>query len=250
MSKSHINELIKSFAEIGFPDSKSGDILVVQSSYKGLGKLNGGPQAVVNALLEVVGKNGTLIMPAYNFNCWTESHYFDAKETPSNVGVIPETFRLTPGVRRTKHPIHCLSVFGKLQHELCEMEYEHSFGEDSVFAKLLAYNAMYCTLGLGLEMPLLPCHYPEARMKVAYRRKKNFAGIYVDESGKAALKTYCFDVRALDKVPPTDMTHVLQFERGSVKKHTFSGINLYYSRAKEYYDGMISIIQERPELFF
>lgn len=249
------DDLLKSFAEIGFPRSEAGDILVIQSSYvwlafsAGLSGKKDGPQIFINALLDVIGKNGTLVMPAFNFNRWTESHYFDLKETPSDVGLIPEVFRLMPGVRRTKHPIHCLSVFGKLQNELCSMEYEHSFGEDSVYAKLLEYDALYCTLGLGLERPFLPVHYTEARMKVPYRRRKNFAGIYVDESGKASLRTYCFDVREGDRTPPTDFTHGMQFERGSVKKHSACGVDLYYSRGKEYDRDMAAIIRERPELF-
>jgi len=156
---------------------KIGDTLVVQSSYKGIGGFEGGPEALIQALLCAVGPEGALIMPAYNFTSWTQDHVFDVLETPSTrVGIIPETFRLMKGVRRTRHPIHSLSVYGKRRDELCAIDHADSFGEDSIFAKLLELNSMYSTLGTGLNMPFLPCHYTETLMKVPYRYQKFFNG--------------------------------------------------------------------------
>jgi aminoglycoside N3'-acetyltransferase len=239
--------ILEAYSNLGV---KSGDTLVVQSSFRGLSRLNCGPQEVVDSLLELVGESGNLIMPAYNFKSWTEGHYFDSKETPSTVGLIPETFRQTPGVRRTRHPIHSLSVRGPLAEELCELDDIDAFGEKSVFATLLRLNAVYSTLGLGQEMPFLPCHLAETKMKVPYRRQKLFSGIYVDSAGRPSLKTYGFHVRQLGtKQNPVEECHILLCDRKIVHEHSHNGIKVNAARAVDYHNGFVALISEKPHLF-
>jgi len=240
-------DILAAYAAIGV---KKGDTLVVQSSYKGTGGVEGGVPALVEALKQVVGEGGTLVMPAYNFTSWTEQHYFDARETPVTIGAVSEVFRLGAGVRRSRHPIHSLCVFGRLRDELCAMDYADSFGPDSVFAKLLDMNVVYSTLGTHTAMPFLPCHYPETLLKVPYRRPKMFSGVYVDEAGKAAVKTYGFHVRQVrDQPSPVYPAHVMQFERGYVKEHVHQGMSLMHARAREYHESMVALIREKPAMF-
>lgn len=240
-------DIDKAYNDIGV---KKGDVLVVQSSYQGIGGFEGGMPALLEALKNLVGEGGTLIMPAYNFTSWTEGHYFSSNETPSKVGAISEAFRQSPDVRRSRHPIHSLSIYGRHRDELCGMDYVDSFGADSIFTELLRMNVIYTALGLGTEMPFLPCHYPETFLKVPYRREKMFSGIYVDESGQPSIKTYGFHVRrAPDKPSPVYPAHVLQFERGFVREHVHQGVRLMFGRAREYHDSMIDLIREMPEMF-
>lgn len=240
--------ILEAYAEMGI---KTGDTLVVQSSFGPMKGVEGGPHAIVGALLELVGKSGTLIMPAYNFTSWTENHYFDSQETPAKgVGVIPEIFRTTRGVSRTRHPIHSLSVCGILAEELCTLDYVDSFASDSVFATLLRVDAIYSTLGLGPEMPFLPCHYTETQLNVPYRRQKLFSGIYVDSNGKSSLKTYGFHVRELGgSQNPVFDCHRILCDRKIVRENSHNGIKVNIARASDYHEGFISLIRELPKLF-
>jgi aminoglycoside 3-N-acetyltransferase len=239
--------ILEAYSSLGV---KRGDTLIVQSSFKNLASLNCSPQVLVDSLLELVGKSGTLIMPAYNFKSWTEQHYFDSKETPCTIGLIPEIFRLSRGVRRTRHPIHSLSVFGPLAEELSELDYVDAFGNDSVFAALLRVNAIYSTLGLGPEMPFLPCHLAETQLKVPYRRQKLFSGIYVDVNGKASIQTYGFHVRELGTSQnPVENCHVMLCERRLINQQIHKGIKVNAASALDYHNGFVSLIQEKPELF-
>ena len=47
---------------------EEGDTLLVHSSYKSLGEVDGGPQTVIRALEAALGAEGTLIMPTFNFD--------------------------------------------------------------------------------------------------------------------------------------------------------------------------------------
>jgi len=240
-------DIVNAYSEIGVG---TGDTLVVQSSYKGTGGVEGGVPGLIEALKAVVGNSGTLIMPAYNFTSWTEKHYFDSRETPSGIGTVTEAFRLSAGVGRSRHPIHSLCIYGRLRDELCAMDYVDSFGPDSVFTRLLDMNIMYSTLGTGTEMPFLPCHYPETLLQVPYRRQKLFSGVYVDAAGQPSVRTYGFHVRrAPDQPSPVYPAHVMQFERGVVKEHVHQGMKMMFAHAREYHDSMVDLIGERPAMF-
>ena len=238
-------DLQNSFKELGVG---RGDVLVLQSSYKGCGEIEGGPDGLIDALMDLLGPEGTLIMPAYNFTQWTSNHYFDVLETPSEVGIITEVFRNRENVGRTAHPIHSLSVWGKYKEELVNIQCSKSFGEDSVFAKLIEYNALYSTIGLGSKMPFLPCHYTEDILNVTYRRPKDFGGIYMDGNRKASLRVYSFRVRRNQKNPVYE-GHTYLLDKGKVKTYFNGDLVFCYARAKDYHQDFIEYIKEFPESF-
>ena len=43
----------------------SGDLLFLRISYKAIGRVEGGPKTFVDALLDVVGKEGTIVVTAF-----------------------------------------------------------------------------------------------------------------------------------------------------------------------------------------
>jgi len=92
---------------------RAGDTVVVHSSLKACGHIDGGADTVIDAFLEVLGKEGTLVMPALaqkNF----ETAYEDwTMDRPSDVGLITETFRLRPGVLRSDQATHSVCAYGK-----------------------------------------------------------------------------------------------------------------------------------------
>jgi aminoglycoside 3-N-acetyltransferase len=226
-----------------------GDTVVIQASVKGLGTLGKNLAQLFHAWQSYLTAEGTLIMPAHNFTSWTEDHYFDILETPSKVGFTPEFFRLQEGVRRTQHPIHSVSVWGRHQTEFCSLDYSNSFGEDSIFSKFLAYNAMYLTVGLGLEQPFLHSHYPEHIERVPYRRRKDFSGIYVGYDRVPKLATYCFDVRNFSGKTINFKTHYMMAEEGTVKSFYVGDVRVDYSRAVDYDRSLTGIIRKHPDWF-
>ncbi|HEY1904685.1 MAG TPA: AAC(3) family N-acetyltransferase, partial [Myxococcaceae bacterium] len=80
-----------------------GQVLLVHASFRALRPVEGGPRGVLAALLEVLGPEGTLVMPS-----WTgrDDLPFDRAATPASpdLGVLAETFRRLPGVKRSAHP--------------------------------------------------------------------------------------------------------------------------------------------------
>ena len=93
----------------------AGEHLIVHSSLKSLGYVEGGAPAVVEALLEVLGPEGTLMVPTFTHSA---TEYFDPLESPSKNGAITEAARLRPEARRSLHPTHAVTVIGPDAEEL------------------------------------------------------------------------------------------------------------------------------------
>ena len=78
-------------------------VLLFHASFRALRPVEGGPHGVIDALLEVLGPEGTLVMPS-----WTgrDDLPFDASTTPASadLGVLADTFWRMPGTRRSAHP--------------------------------------------------------------------------------------------------------------------------------------------------
>lgn len=96
--------------------------VLVHSSFKSLGDVEGGPDTIVGALTDFFAP-GLLVMPTHTWNVVNaKAPIFDVTDTPSNVGIIGETFRKKPGVIRTLHPTHSLAVKGQGAQEFAEGE--------------------------------------------------------------------------------------------------------------------------------
>jgi aminoglycoside 3-N-acetyltransferase len=107
-------ELIKEFEAIGI---KKGETLLVHSSLSKIGYVENGPKDVVEALLEVVGENGNLLMPnspnaKFQIDYIRELDFFDVKNAISKLGGISEYFRKLPKAQRSAHPTEPVSCIG------------------------------------------------------------------------------------------------------------------------------------------
>lgn len=132
---------------------KEGDVLVVHSSMKSMGHVEGGPECVIAAMREVIGESGTLLFPTFTYRTSYEDAFYSNKDTPSCVGLLSETFRKMDGVYRTNHPTHSVGIIGKLTEELIrgeEMD-DTPMGIHSPYRKLAAVNAKILMLGCHLS---------------------------------------------------------------------------------------------------
>lgn len=140
------NRLLQDLKSLGV---KEGDVLVVHSSFKSLGEVEGGAECVIAAMKAAVGQEGTLLFPTFTFQSAYRTSYFSNDDTPSCVGFLSEYFRKTEGVIRTNHPTHSVAIYGKLQAEMNEgVELDDTpMGIHSPYRKLSKYGAKILMLG-------------------------------------------------------------------------------------------------------
>ncbi|HEX2250667.1 MAG TPA: AAC(3) family N-acetyltransferase, partial [Gemmatimonadales bacterium] len=80
-----------------------GAALLVHTSYRAVRPVAGGPASLIQALLDAVGPDGTVVMPSWGDD---EDTPFDPVRTPvaADLGVTADLFWRLPGARRSKHP--------------------------------------------------------------------------------------------------------------------------------------------------
>ncbi len=133
---------------------KKGGRIIVHSSLASLGKVKGGPEAVIKALQDSVGKNGLLMMPSFNHGdaVRTPPYYFDMKKTPSKNGVIADTFWRLPGVKRSVDPSHTFAAWGKnAEQYLAGHLFTSTMGPGSPLELLERAGGKVVLLGTGYD---------------------------------------------------------------------------------------------------
>jgi aminoglycoside 3-N-acetyltransferase len=92
-----------------------GSTVLVHSSLSRLGRVEGGADAVIDALLAAVGPGGTVLFPTLT---GTEDDgpetppVIDVRASPCWTGRIPETARQRAGAIRSLHPTHSIAALG------------------------------------------------------------------------------------------------------------------------------------------
>ncbi|MFJ4712479.1 aminoglycoside N(3)-acetyltransferase [Streptomyces sp. NPDC088785] len=149
-----------------------GETLLVHTSLSSLGWVNGGPVAVVRALLDALGADGTLAVPTQTGDLtdpdgwldpplprdWWETVRatmpgYDPALTPSRgVGVVPETVRTWPGALRSAHPHTSFAALGPRAARIVGGHApDCRLGERSPLARLEELGARVLLLGAGFD---------------------------------------------------------------------------------------------------
>ncbi len=109
----NLESLTSGFRDLGV---QTGDTLLVHSSYKSLGEVDGGPQTVIDALLSALGPNGTLIMPTFNFD-FNQGKPWDVRKTRSKMGALTEVVRMDPRAQTCLPSLLFLCSFGQTRRD-------------------------------------------------------------------------------------------------------------------------------------
>ena len=125
---------------------RPGDTLFLRISYRALGKTDGGPKTVIDALLQVIGPDGTIIAAVfprrqYPFDYFTRKIYVPGKSL--STGVIPMLMSEYKGAKISSHPISPFVCIGHNANILTDFHTpeKHNF---ALIAKAIEVSSPKC----------------------------------------------------------------------------------------------------------
>lgn len=241
-------DLTTAFTSLGLAP---GDTLLVHSSYNSFGGVDGGPQTVIDAFLAVLGPEGTLVMPTFNFD-FCEGAPWDVRETPSKMGYMTELVRKDPRAKRVFHPIYSFAVIGLHAEFLTAERYASSYGANSVFAKLRELNGKIMVIGLSYNDSMTFFHHVEEMEGVDYRFIKSFNGPVTDWDGTTTEQTFTMLVRDRDNGVHTmvDPMGALMEEAGVITVGQIGEAKISLMKANEVYEFTAREMKRNPMLLY
>lgn len=163
------NMLINGFRYLGIQER---DSVFVHCSMKEFGFVCGGAQVIIEALIEIVGENGNIMMPTQswkNLDPSTGVHWeepkewwqairdnwpaYDSRITPTNtMGAVAEMFRNWPGAKRSNHPSRSVAAWGIDSEYFTENhDLSNIFGIDSPLHRFYKKNGKVLLLGVDYD---------------------------------------------------------------------------------------------------
>ena len=201
-------EIISGLQALGL---KKGDLVLLHSSLYSLGHVEGGPEAVIDAFLETVGTEGTLMVPVFG-----------------NLGILTSTLQNRPGAITSPCPVGTVAALGKDAEELCRDHWkpESCHGEGTPFKRLADKGGYVCLMGVDQDRNT-SLHGIEAELRLAYLGSTTRE--YTTPEGDTINKTWTYypgphrDFIAID--------HVLK-ERGFLKQGRIGNSQVRLIQAK------------------
>jgi len=145
------SDLIKNIEAMGI---KKTDTLLIHSSMKSIGAVDGGAETVLDAFIEHLADDGLLIFPTHTWATVPgETDLYDPETSPSCVGILTNLFMKRPNTHRSLNPTHSVAAIGKDAEEYVTGEelFPTPLGKGGCWHKLIDRNAKIMFLGCPLS---------------------------------------------------------------------------------------------------
>lgn len=127
---------------------------------------------VFEAIKDVVGDKGTIIVPTYSYSCARPGSVYIHEQTPSEVGPFTEYVRRLPESKRSIHPIFSVCAIGGRATELTVDCGGSAFGACSPFARLSSFECKFLNLGVPFHRSVTYVHHIEQSYGCNHRYNK------------------------------------------------------------------------------
>ena len=144
-------QLERVFSEAGLA---ADDVVLAHSALRRLGPVDGGADTVIDALLSVVGPEGTVAVPTHTWaTVGRNQPVFHETLSPSGVGALTDVFRQRPEAVRSLHPTHSIAAIGVRARSLVEGHERDDTpcSPVSPYGRIAEWKGKVLLIGKGLE---------------------------------------------------------------------------------------------------
>lgn len=228
------------------------DRLLIHSSMKAVGDVEGGADTVIKAFQQSLDE-GLLIFPTHTWESWNNAAgLFDPRTEPSCVGILPEVFRKMPGVIRSLHPTHSVAAWGIGASEFVQGEelFDTPCPRAGCWGRLYDVRAKILFLGASLKTNTFLHSVEEwhnipdriAALPTRYRIR-NYDGITIEREFHHHSSKYGDPSRHFDKIEE------LAVEREVIRRGTIGSAPSMICDAVKLADLAGELLEKNPHLF-
>lgn len=173
--KVEFTEIINHLKAIGI---KHGDIVIVHSAFKTLKNSGLSPDEIINELLDLVGENGTIVMPVirkYQYqnngeplrdsDLVHDNYIYDVRNTEVWTGALAKVFMNRKEAVISNFPLNTIAAIGWEANKMIEKELNEELptanGPNSAWKYCADKNAWIISLGTDLTHSLTMIHTAE-----------------------------------------------------------------------------------------
>ncbi len=210
------------------------DTLMVHANFNPDSGFQGSPGDLVDAMVELVGTNGNLVMVSIPFRGTSYDHLkknkpFRVNKTISMMGLATEAFRRKKGVLRSLHPTHPVLAYGRdsqwlvADHEKCL----YPCGPGSPFEKVRQAQGKLLFFDVSFGA-ITFFHYVEDLLKEQlpfniYADDVFEITVYDQQESPHLVRTFAFNPQLVRNAPmlETEMTTQHLIKKGKVGNSSF-----------------------------
>ena len=133
------------------------------------------------AILDVIGKKGTLAVPTFSYS-FCKKKVYDPFKTRSTCGYFSEYVRNHPLSETYKDPNVSVSIIGYKKCELTKKISSNSYGKGSFFDNF--YKLKCKIMSINMDAGSTFVHLLEKKIKVYYRKDIKFTGFIMNKKKK------------------------------------------------------------------
>ncbi len=206
--------------------------------------------AYFQSILEILGSEGTLVVPTYTTQIARFDLEFVHEETPSLMGIFSEFVRHRPDSIRSLHPINSVCAVGKHKEFICSNNGTNNFGWDSPFHRMLLKKAKILCIGLESGYVVGIAHHLEAAYNLPYVYNKLLKWSPV-VNGIRDRRMYFATVRHLELDIDYDLSAFVRHARrlGGVSSVELGDSWVHFSDYEQVFVEGAKLLSENPFLF-
>ncbi|MBF0540395.1 MAG: AAC(3) family N-acetyltransferase [Nitrospirae bacterium] len=247
-------DIIKSLIEVGV---NKGQTIYIQSDLSTIGMIEGAKskedfcKVYFDSIFELIGKDGTIVVPTYSTQVARFDIDFIWEETPSLMGIFSEYIRCHPDSLRSIHPLKSFCAIGKKKEAICANNSSNDYGWNSPFHRMFQHKAKLLTLGLESGYVVAIVHHLEAFYGVPYIYNKLLKWSPI-VNGKIDERVFFSSVRYLTlNVDEYDLTTFVKHVRklGGVKSSKLGMSSVHMSDFEQVFFEGIQLLNKNPYVF-
>ncbi|MDD2286587.1 MAG: AAC(3) family N-acetyltransferase [Paludibacter sp.] len=231
---------------------EEGDLLHLKVSIRSVGQIENGAKTLVEALLETVGENGTIVVDSFVTMyplplSKKNREIVSNSDSPSYAGVFANEVIKHPDMHRSLHPVHRFAAIGKDAKELTQKHTSKS-NAYGLLKDMIERGAKNLTIG-DRVIGVGTTHIAFEMAGIKQKRIPNFGVNYIDKNGNLKLFKCNWDNGGFCSTGYWNFLPLYEKNNGIIERGKIGNATSILTDMKKTLEIEVSILKENPQFF-